>query len=179
MNDSVKNFKPDDVTIELGDKKLRLIYDLNSFCELEKIYDSIDDVIKMLLGAEDDFDLSNVTYCDAPALASDIKVGGLPLEEILKKVPSNTKPRSVDTLNLLWAGCLHDNAIYNEFGEITGYSIKKDELGALVNFTNIGKVTSGILVAILRDLMPATPDNDTDEKNAEVPEKKDKITLIK
>ena len=62
--------------------------------------------------------------------------------------------KHTDTLNLLWAGCLHDAAIYNSFGEITGYTVSKARLGAEVTFRNLREVNGKIITAILRDLLP-------------------------
>ena len=78
MNETTKLFKPDAVTVDVDGTEYRLVYDLNSFCELEKMYDSIDSILQMLLGGNNPPDLAKVTYCDAAVLADDIKVGGTP-----------------------------------------------------------------------------------------------------
>lgn len=164
MNESVKAFKPDDVTVCLGEREYRLLYDLNSFAELEKIYDSVDSILQMLLGASVNPDLSNITYFDKPVNAADIKIADVALPEYVGKLTSVKEAKHTDTLNLLWAGCLHDCAIYNSFGEITGYTVTKARLGAEVTLKNMREVNAKILTALLRDLLPGE-----EVKNVEAP----------
>ena len=66
-------FKPKPVELELNGEKYTLVYDLNAFCEMETMYDSVDTVINMLMGTPAP-DISKVTYCDAPCQSSDIKM---------------------------------------------------------------------------------------------------------
>ena len=47
MNDDASVFKPDDVTVTIAGKEYRLIYDLNAFCEMEKMYDSVDRILNI------------------------------------------------------------------------------------------------------------------------------------
>ena len=56
-NEKAAIFKPNDVVIQLAeDYSVRLVYDLNAFCELEKLYDSVDAVIQMILGTAESVD---------------------------------------------------------------------------------------------------------------------------
>jgi len=168
MNEIVSTFKPDDITIKLGDgdnaKEYRIFYDLNAFAELEKMYDSIDSILQMLLSTKDTQTVTNVTYMKGTVNATDIEVDGIPLTAYIAKASRVKEAKLTDTLNLLWAGCLHDCAIYNNFGEITGYTVTKARLGACVTLKNLPEVNSKILIAFLRDLIPSN-----EAKNAEVP----------
>lgn len=165
MNESAAVFKPTDSVITLGDVDYRLVYDLNAFAELEKIYDSVDSILQMLLGTSNAPDLETITYKGNKAEASDILVAGTPLSIYLEKLNKVREAKHTDTLNLLWAGCLHDAAIYNSFGEITGYTVTKARLGAQVTFKNLRDVNAKILATILRDLLPPE-----EVKNAAAPE---------
>jgi len=167
MNDLTKLFKPDDVVIELDGEKYRLVYDLNAFCEIEKIYDSVDTVLQMLLGTANIPELDKVTYNDAPVNADEIAIDGVPLTEYIVKNSTVKKAKHADTLNLLWAGLLHDHAIYDEFDEIKGYSISKAKVGAAVTFKNLREINAQIVLALLRDLLPPADEN---TKNATAPE---------
>ncbi len=162
MNEKAAIFKPDDIVVTLsnGEDKVdyRLVYDLNCFCELEKIYDSVDTVLKMILGTPSTV-LDNVTYMNAPANAEDIKIGDETLVEHITKITSARKAKYADTLNLLWAGCLHDAAIYNKFNEITGYSVTKAKLGSMIAVKDMQAINTKIAIAILRDLLPDAPKN--------------------
>ena len=170
MNDKAAIFKPDDIVIDFGDDfKVRLVYDLNSFCELEKMYDSVDTVIQMVLGTQEGVDpnalLTQVKCGDAFIDGNLITVAGTPLVEYLSKVHAK-QAKHVDTLNLLWAGALHDHAIYDDNDDIVGYSITKKRLGSYVTFKNLREVNAKIILALLRDLIPA--------KNVEEPDMVDK-----
>lgn len=165
MNENAAVFKPEDIVVELGGERYRLFYDLNCFCELEKIYDSVDSILQMLLGTSNVPDLTKVTYLDKPVTAMDVKIADIPLATYINKINRVREAKHSDTRNLLWAGCLHDHAIYNSFGEITGYSISKDKLGAQITFKNMREINAKIAAAILRDLLPSQ-----EVKNAEAPE---------
>lgn len=165
MNEDASVFKPDDVTVTIAGKEYRLIYDLNAFCEMEKIYDSVDSVLQMLLGVSTNTDLTKVTFKGAPVNAEDITVADLPLTAYIGKINKTKEAKHTDTLNLLWLGCLHDYTLYDEHEEIKGYSISKAKLGAGVTFKNLREVNGKILTAILRDLVPSDS-----VKNAEAPE---------
>lgn len=171
MNATTTLFKPTDVVLKLGEagdeKQYRLIYDLNAFCELEKMYDSVDSVLQMLLGVNETPDMNEVTYKGEPVLAEDVQVAGTALASYIAKVNNKKEAKHADTLNLLWIGTLHDHAVYNDFDEITGYSISKAKLGAIVTFKNLREVNAKIVTAILRDLLP--PVNEA--KNEEASER--------
>jgi len=160
MNESAAIFKPDDVVVTLEGQDYRLVYDLNSFCELEKIYDSIDSMLSQLLGAKKPT-LENLTYLAKPVNPEDIKVGEETLVDYVAKPTKSREIKYSDTLNLFWAGCLHDAAIFNGFNEITGYKISKAKLGSLITFSNMREINVKIVAAILRDLIP---------KNVEAPD---------
>lgn len=160
MNESAAVFKPDDVVVTLEGTEYRLVYDLNSFCELEKIYDSIDSLLSHLLGAKKPT-LENVTCRNESVNPEDIKIGDESLIDYVAKLTKTREIKYSDTLNLFWAGCLHDAAIFNGFNEITGYKISKAKLGSLITFSNMREINVKIVAAILRDLIP---------KNAEAPD---------
>ena len=137
-NENAAIFKPDDIVIQLADDySVRLVYDLNAFCELEKLYDSVDAVIQMILGTSESVDpnklLTQVKCGDMFIEGDKVTIAGTPLIDYLSKVHTK-QAKHEDTLNLLWAGCLHDAAQYNEHDEITGYNVSKSKLGSYVTF---------------------------------------------
>lgn len=148
-------FKPEPVKLNLDGDEYALYYDLNAFCEMEKIYSSVDSVLQMLLGTDTKPDLNMVTYCDAPCLADDIKIAGIPLSEYIGRLDTAREAKHSDTLNLLWIGCLHDHTVYDDDGNPTKYTISKAQLGAKVTFRNLREVNAKIVAALLRDLIPA------------------------
>lgn len=166
-NEKVRAFRNDPIMVDIDGEQYELRYDLNAFCELEKIYDSVDDVLQMILGTSSAPDLKQVTYCDAPCLASDIKIAGTPLEVYIEKLNQVKQAKHSDTRNLLWAGIIHKFANYDGQGEITGYSISKAKVAHGVTFQNIRAVNAKIVTAILRDLIPV---QDAEEGNVEAPE---------
>lgn len=164
-NENAAIFKPDDVTIQLADDyTVRLVYDLNAFCELEKIYDSVDSIIQMVLGTQEDADpaklMTQVKVGNMIIDGNTVTIADTPLIDYVSKVHVR-QAKHADTLNLLWAGCLHDAAQYNAHDEIVGYNVSKSKLGSYVTFRNLKEINSKIIVALLRDLIPA--------KNAEPP----------
>lgn len=165
-NEKAVAFKREPIFVELNGEKYELKFDLNAFCELEKIYDSVDDVLQMILGTSNAPDLQKVTYCGAPCLASDIEIAGIPLETYLEKLNNVKQAKHSDTRNLLWAGCIHAFAEYDEFGEIVRYSLSKSKIAEGVTFQNLREINLKIITAILRDLLP--PGEEV--KNAEAPE---------
>ena len=165
MNEKVSEFKPDDITVELGDETFRLFFDLNCCCEREKVYDSVASVIQMLLGTEAVPNAELVTYNGAKVLPRDILIGDVSLDTYMKRIEGVRVAKHEDTRNLLWFACMHDHTIFNEFDEIIGYSITKQKLGRLVTLKNIREVNAKIVTAIIRDLLPAK----SDSKNVEVP----------
>lgn len=164
MNEKIKAFKAEPVVLNFGEKQYKLVYDLNAFCELEKIYNSVDDVLKMLLGTKAP-EMDKVTYNGAPVNVNDIMVDDIPLATFIAKASNVPVAKHEDTRNLLWAGCLHDHTEYDEFGEIKRYNIGKAELGKHVTFSNLREVNGKIMTAILRDLIP--DGEDAEEKNEE------------
>lgn len=166
----VDDFKPQPVTITLGkddkEETFELVFDLNAFCEMETMYESVDSVIQMLMGAPAP-DLEKVKYNGAKVLAQDITVDGKPLSEYIGQLASRSKAKYKDTLNLLWLGVLHNHTVYDEDGEVKKYTITKAKLGSLVTLTNIREVNAKIMTAILRDLLPALVKSNQQTKNAE------------
>lgn len=158
----VDDFKPQPVMLTLGkpgeEQQYELLYDLNAFCEMETMYDSVDSVIQMLMGAPAP-DLNKVTYNGAKVLAEDVLVDGKPLAVYINQLAGRTKAKYKDTLNLLWLGVLHDHTIYDDDGEVSKYTITKAKLGSMVTLTNLREVNSKIMTAILRDLLPALVKN--------------------
>lgn len=174
MNDKTKDFKPDAITIEFGDEKFSLFFDLNCFCEMEKIYDSVDSVIQMLLGTDAIPNAELVTYNGVKVFPAEIRIGDTTLDNYMRKIEGVREAKHTDTRNLLWLGCLHDHTIFNEHGEITGYTITKEKLGTFVSLKNIREVNAKIVTAIIRDLLPATQE----AKNVEVPEQQEPQNLV-
>lgn len=154
----VDDFKPQPVIIKLGEpgkeEEYELVFDLNAFCEMETMYESVDSVIQMLMGAPAP-DLNKVTYNGAKVLAEDIMVDGKPLADYINQLANRSKAKYKDTLNLLWLGVLHNHTVYDEDGEVKKYTITKTKLGSMVTLANIREVNAKIMTAILRDLLPA------------------------
>jgi hypothetical protein len=154
MNETAAIFKPSVVSITLGDKEYTLKYDMNAFCELEKFYDSIDSIIQMLLGTGSEVNLGNVAYNGITIAPDDITIDKIPMSSFMKAQNQIKTAKHADTLRLLWAGTLHDHAIFDEYGEITGYTISRAELGKYIGFANLREVNNKIATAILQDLIP-------------------------
>lgn len=167
QENTAKVFKPEPVRLTLNDTAYTLVYDLNSFCEMEKMYDSVDEVIQMLLG-RGAATSATVTYCGAPALPDDILVDGKPLTEYIAEATKTRKVKHADTLKLLWLGILHDHGSFDEDGNLIGCDVSKAELGHAITFSNLREVNAKIITAILRDLIPAVVP--PDEKNVQAPE---------
>ena len=165
MNEDAAVFRPDDIVVEVGGTEYKLVYDLNAFCEMEKMYDSVDSVLQMLLGVDSTPDLTKVTYKGGSVDPDEVLIGEVPLTVYINKVSKTKEAKHSDTLNLLWLGCLHDHTTYDEHGEIKGYTVAKAKLGSGVTFKNLRQVNGKILTAILRDLVPSDS-----VKNAEAPE---------
>lgn len=171
-DNSANIFKSKPVELVLAGETYTLVYNLNAFCEMETMYESVDAVIQMLMGTPAP-DLNKVTYCDAPCMATDIKIDGRPLTEYMQRLSNTPKAKYKDTLNLLWLGVLHDHTKFNADGEVEGYTISKAKLGQYVTLTNIREVNQKIVSAILRDLLPALVNANKErgaEKNEEMQE---------
>lgn len=183
MNEKAAIFKPEDITINLSeDLTVRLVYDLNAFCELETIYDSVDAVIQMILGTQESVDpnllLTQVKSGDMFIDGATVTIAGTPLIEYLQKVHVK-QAKHADTLNLLWAGTLHDNAEYNDNDELIGYAISKRKLGSYVTFKNLREVNAKIITALLRDLIPAKNVSEpAPEAAQEVPAQESKVVRL-
>lgn len=162
-------FKADDVKIKLGDKEYRLVYDLNAFCELEKTYGSIDKILQLILGNPNEPQDRSVTVDGKEVDVNTVTVGGKPLAVLLDDMlGKRTSATHTDTLNLLYAGTMHDSAQYNAHDEIIGYGTSKAKLGSMVTLANVREVNAAIVAALLRDLVPAK--NADEGKNTEAPE---------
>ena len=172
MNNKILNFKPKAISVELGETTYNLMFDLNAFCEMEKLYDSVDDVLQMLLGGGDDIpDLTRVTYCEAPCLAADIAIAGVPLTAYIEKNSKKIREaKHEDTRNLLWLGCLHDHTEFDAEGNVVRYTIGKGELAKHITLRNMRDINTKIVTAILQDLIPATNGADPNVETAEAPE---------
>lgn len=167
MSNNASLFRPDDIIIDLGDnEKYRLVYDLNSFCEMEKIYDSVDTVIQMLFGSTATPDLAKVTYCKASINPDEVEIDGVPLTAYISKVSVGKTAKYEDSRNLLWLGCIHDYTVFDEYGDVKGYTISKAKLGTKITLKNIKEINAKILMCFLRDLLP----KEDDSKNVEQPE---------
>lgn len=159
-------FQPTDTVITIGDKQVRLVFDMLAFCELEKEYGSVDVVLNMLFGDVAERLEPVVTYNDAFVNIEEIKVDGKPLALLLAEHRKDSrKGKHSDTLNLVWAGMMHDNAIYNDMDEVTGYKIPKMAIARDITFKNYSKINVRIVEAILKDLAPSVGAGET--KNVE------------
>lgn len=164
MNELAALFKSDEITFVLDGEEFRLVYDLNAFCELEKIYPSMDDVLQLLFGTGAIPELDTVTYNGAQIRPEEVMIGRVPLTEYILKVSPSKQAKSADTRNLLWAGCLHDSAVYDDFGEISRYTVSKTKLASAITFKNLREINAKIITAIIRDITPKAED----EKNVQV-----------
>lgn len=158
-------FKPENITIELGGDTYSIVFDMNAFCELEKIYKTIDAVIKKVLGKSTQE--HKVFYKDELVEASAITVDGKPLVSILATDDDSAATAS-DTLNILYCGLMHDLAIYNEHDEITGYKKSKREIASCITFKNIRDVNIKLAMAFIQDLVPTVAEakNETGAEEA-------------
>lgn len=170
MNEQAKLMRPDAITIDLGDTTYTLKYDLNAFCEMEKMYDSVDSVLQMLLGVSDIPDMAQVRYKADLVNSDEVTIAGVPLTSYIAKINNRKEAKHIDTRNLLWTGVIHKYAVYDDDGEISGYTISKAQLGSQVTFQNLREVNAKIVTAILRDLLPPA-----ETKNEEAPER---LTLV-
>lgn len=147
-------FKPENITVELGGEKYAIVFDMNAFCELEKIYSSIDAVIKKVLG--NSRKEHKVFYKNEEVNAADIAVDGKALLSILADLDSDadTKASTTDTLNILYCGLMHDLAEYNEHDEVVGYKKTKRQIASMINFKNLRDVNIKLALAFIQDLVP-------------------------
>lgn len=160
---SANIFKPDVSKITLGDIDYNIFFDMNSFIELEKIYGSVDAVLKLILGLSNNTE-PVVKFNGGVIRAEEITVDNELLTDLLTRQRTVTATYS-DSLNFLYAGLMHDAAIYNADDEIVGYNIKKARLASNITFANIREINSKVVMAILKDLV-LTPD---ETKNVEAP----------
>lgn len=166
---SASIFKPDTIEITLGSENFSLVFDMNAFVELEKIYGNMDAVIKMILGKSVKEHV--VKDGDVVIDAKDITVDGRPLTDILASVDAQkSSATTTDTLNILYCGLMHDLAIYNNHGEITGYKMSKQKVGSFINFKNIKDINIKLVMAFIQDLIPSSGES-KNETGAEAPEK--------
>lgn len=172
MNNKILNFKPQPISVELDGKTYNLCFNLNAFCEMEKLYDSVDEVLQMLLGGGDDIpDLTRVTYCEAPCLATDISIAGVPLAVYIEKYSKKIREaKHEDTRNLLWLGCLHEYTEFDSEGNIVRYTLGKGELAKHITLRNMREINTKIVTALLQDLIPATNGTDPNVETVETPE---------
>lgn len=162
-------FRPEQQQVTLDGKTYNVVFDLNAFCELEKIYGSVDVVFRKMLG--NPF-VSNgtVRYKGELVQTDDITIGDRPLTGLLPKLLELESANMSDTLNILYAGLMHDIATYNSNDEITGYTLSKNKVGQLITLKNLKEINSAVTVALLRDMIPA--DDDGAAKNVVAPEAK-------
>lgn len=165
MNNTAAIFKPDTITVELQGEEYALVYDLNAFCELEKMYDSVDDILQMLFGTASEDKSSVVSYNGTIINSDSVLIDDVPLSTYIAVNIKKLTSKHTDTRNLLWAGMIHKFAVYDADGEITGYTLSKAKVGTMVTFKNLRQVNARVVTALLRDLFPA----DDEAKNALAP----------
>ena len=160
MENKIENssslFKHEPVTIELGGNTYEIVFDMNAFCELEKIYKSVGNVLKKVLGSGRKE--HKVFYKDALIEAADVAVDGQSLALLLTQLDRQNDEESTatvtDTLNILYCGIMRDIAIYNEHDEITGYKISKAASGRCIDLKKIAECNLKIATVMMRDLLP-------------------------
>lgn len=146
-------FKPEPVTVTLGGDTYSLVFDMNAFCELEKIYRTVDTVIKKVLGKSRKE--HKVLFKGTAVSAEDVTVDNKPLTAILADLDADTDAATTtDTLNILYCGLMRDLAVYNEHDELIGYKKSKREIGSLITFRNIRDVNVKLAMAFIQDLVP-------------------------
>ena len=147
-------FKPEAITLELGGETYSLIFDMNAFCELEKIYRTINAVIKKVLGGS--AKEHKVFYKDELIEANTITVDGKPLVSVLNELDkeANETATATDTINILYCGLMHDLAIYNEHDELIGYKKTKHEIASHITLSNLKEVNIKLVAAFVQDLVP-------------------------
>lgn len=147
-------FKPEPITITLGDETYSIVFDMNAFCELEKTYRTIDTVIKKVLGKSRKE--HTVLYKGKAVDAAEITVDGKALFAVLADLDTDadTATTASDTLNILYCGIMRDLAIYNEHDEITGYRKTKKDIASLITFRNLREVNVKVAMAFIQDLVP-------------------------
>jgi hypothetical protein len=127
---NAKDAKNKPVEITLGEKVYKIRFTLNSFIELEDIYESIDKAMEALQG---DVVINKETgkpeMIPNPDEKSDIK-------EIEKRNPNFKALR-----NMLWAGMIPDNP-----------TITSAEVGNLLTFANMQYVMTKVNVALINSM---------------------------
>lgn len=164
-------FLPSETKIELGENEYTLVFDMLALAELEKIYGSVDVVINMIFGGAAKEVEDTVTYNDAAVNADEIKVAGVPLTTILMERRGEKRvTKHTDTLEIVWAGMLRDNAIYDAADRITGYKVSKRTVASLISLKNYARINLKIVEAFLKDLAPGVGAGDSkNELEAETP----------
>ena len=149
-------FQPTPISVKFGEEEYTIKFDMMAFLQLEKVYGSVDVVLEMLFGSVGQILEPVVTYNDAEVLPSEIKVDGTPLDVIImeRSQANKRKAKHSDALELLWAGILNENAIYNDDDELIGYKVSKRHIAEQITFRNYGEVNRKVLEVILRDLAP-------------------------
>lgn len=147
-------FKPEPVQVTFGDNTYNIMFDMNAFVELEKIYSTVGSVIKKVLGNSKKE--HTVTIDGKKADPSTIMVDSAPLTQFLAKLDSeDSETTTSDTLNILYCGLMHDLAIYNEHDEIVGYKVSKQRIASYINFKNLKEINFKLVLAFIRDLVPS------------------------
>lgn len=160
-------FKPEPVQVTFGDNTYNIMFDMNAFVELEKIYSTVGSVIKKVLGNSKKEHI--VTIDGKKVDPSTIMVDSAPLTQFLAKLDSEySETTTSDTLNILYCGLMHDLAIYNEHDEIVGYKVSKQRIASYINFKNLKEINFKLVLAFIRDLVPS--ENEAkNEMGAEAP----------
>lgn len=159
MSEVLQLFKPTDVIVEVAGKKEVIVFDMNAVLEMEKMYGSVDAVLKML------FSQASATYMvkvDGADVAIDsVTVNDTPLLQHLQSADAVAKSTIKDTINLLWIGLLHNHTKRDEDGEIISCDISKSTLREQLPFKKLAEVNTKIVTALIRDLI--APDSETNE----------------
>ena len=140
---NAKDAKNKPIEITLGEKVYKIRFTLNSFIELEDIYESIEGAMEALQGdIVLDKETGKPVMISNPDEKSDVK-------EIEKRNPNFKALR-----NILWVGMIPDNA-----------DITPKEVGNLMTFANMQYVMTQVNKALINSMPEKVADQDDDLKN--------------
>ena len=168
MENKALIFKPDTLSVTIGDSSYAVVFDMNAFCELERIYGSVDKVLKLMLGTTTNAADKTVRVKGELYDPTEITVGAATLDTLLDGMFKTQTATLGDTLNLLYVGLMHSLAVYNANDEICKYSLSKVRVGSILTPATAAEINGIIVKALFRDLIPAK--NGDDEKNVGTPE---------
>lgn len=151
IENSASLFKSEPIEVTINNENYSLVYDMNAFIELEKIYGTVDNVIKKVLGKAKK---EHVIKVDGVVTGADkVTVDDTPLSTFIA-TNETSDATTTDTINILYCGMMRDLAIYDEHDEIVGYKVSKRKIAAGITFKNLREVNMKLAMAFIQDLMP-------------------------